>query len=149
MQFLSKIILGIFLLSMTTVGTASALEDTIENREKLARQFHRANPPSQIVDSAIIQISQSIKDEAERKRYVKAMQVLMDIEGVESMSLKALVDTFTTEELGFLVDIYSSPVGKKTLAKVSDYQKIVTPEITKRLDEALMKMHTGGGSDIK
>lgn len=146
---LIHILLAFLSLVLITGQGAFALEDSQQAREKLARQFHRINPPSKIIDAAINVAASSLQNEQEKARYIKSMQILVDTEAAEMASMKALTTTFSADELEFLVDIYSSEIGVRTLAKVPAYQQIITPEISKILDNALLTMKTGGGSDFK
>lgn len=116
---------------------------TLEQRVTLAKKMHEIRPTQDQVFAAIDQVAQS-QPESERADFVAAMRSILNIAAIEKMSVDAMAETYTAEELKAMVDYYSKPEAKSAAEKDVIYSGKVYPEIIRMLDQAMMRIRTGG-----
>jgi hypothetical protein len=68
----------------------------------------------------------------------------LNYEALEKISIDAMAETYTVAELEAMNEYYSKPEAKSAQPKYSNYANKVFPEITRMLDEAVMRVRTGG-----
>lgn len=128
----------------TAQATAPAVADSgFAQRLELAKKMNELNPAAKQIDSAIESVAARVSD-VDREAFKSGMRNLLNYRALEQISINAMAETYTLEELKAMVDYYSKPEGKSAAAKVSQYQAKVQPEITRMLDRAIMNMKTGG-----
>jgi hypothetical protein len=74
----------------------------------------------------------------EKASFWTKMKVAMPADKVNAVSIQAMADTYTEDELKAMLSFYSSPAGQSAEAKRSAYEKRVGPEFTKLLDQAVI-----------
>lgn len=127
-----------------TQKTAQQTADnsTYDERLALAREMHDIRP-------ARLQVEQAIENAAaklpplDRETFKREMLGGFDFERLEELSIKAMAEVFTVEELSAMVAYYSSPEARAITGKMPIYEEMMQPEIMKMLDKALIKLRTG------
>ncbi len=117
-------------------------EASIEKRLMLAQKMHELRPTRPQVDNAILRASLSIP-ESEREAFVAAMKTVLPYKAIERISVDAMVEVYTLEELEAMVDYYSKPEAQSASQKVRDWAMLVQPEINRMIDKAMMRVRTG------
>lgn len=123
---------------------APAPDPSADKRLELARKMHEINPTQQQVTAAIDQIA-AAQPEAERESFKTAMRSALNWKAIEKISIDAMAEIFTEEELTSMVEYYSKPEAKSARLKEKEWAGKVYPEITRMLDQAMMRVRTGGG----
>lgn len=146
-----KIILAALLIcgpavAQENVNPASAAaqdEATLAKRVELAKKMHEIRPTREQVNAAIDQVA-IMQPEKEREAFKSAMREILNYQAIEKISVDAMAETFTQEELDAMVEYYSKPVAKSASDKEGIYRAKVYPEIIRMLDAAMMRVKTGG-----
>lgn len=111
-------------------------------RVELATEMHKLRPTAEQVDAAVESVSRQLPPEQASNFKVNAGN-LLNYRAIEKISINAMAETFTTEELESMVEYYSKPEAKSIAGKYETYQQKVGPEIVKMIDRAIMRMRTG------
>lgn len=143
MRLLKAAVLLVMVLSVPVVAYAQEDDPTYEKRLELARQMHEFRSTRDQVYSAIDQVAES-QPEAEREAFRTAMRQALNYKAIEKISLDAMTEIYTVEELQAMIDYYSKPEAASARAKDKDYAAIVYPEIIRMLDKTMMQVKTGG-----
>ena len=117
-------------------------EASIEKRLKLAQEMHKLRPTRPQVDNAILRASLAVP-EGEREPFIAAMKTVLNYKAIERISVDAMVEVYTLEELQAMVDYYSKPEAQSAAQKVRDWAMLVQPEINRMIDKAMMRVRTG------
>jgi hypothetical protein len=142
-----RVFLAICILSLIAVP-AFAQDATKAERVELAKKLNEVNPVAKQVESSIGRVGASW-GLAEKEKFQREMMAKIDIKKVEQVSMDALVDTFTKEELQAMLDYYSKPEAASIMQKMPVYQGLVQPGISREIDKALMVLRTGYESQQK
>jgi hypothetical protein len=113
-----------------------------ERRLELAREMHKLRPTAEQVDAAVESVASRLPPEQAGNFKINAGNML-NYRAIENISINAMAETFTIEELEAMVDYYSKPEAKSIAGKYEAYQQKVGPEIVKMIDRAIMKLRTG------
>ncbi|MCB9975551.1 MAG: hypothetical protein H6856_07950 [Rhodospirillales bacterium] len=115
---------------------------TLKKRLELAQKMHEIRPTRDQVESAIRRASESVPP-AEREAFMAAMTTVLNYKAIERISVDAMAEVFTVEELESMVEYYSKPEAKSASAKIRDWIALVQPEINRIIDKAMMRVRTG------
>lgn len=116
-----------------------------DRRVKLATELHTLRPTKPQVYDAIDRVS-TMQPQADRAAFVTAMRNILDYRAIEKISVDAMADTYTAEELEAMVEYYKQPAAQSAMTKEAAYGQKVYPEIIKLLDQAMIKVRAGDGS---
>lgn len=111
-------------------------------RLELAGKMHDIWPIRTRMESAIDSVSESFPEE-KRAQIKAAMRKSIKYDELEEESTKAMADIFTVDELNAMIAFYGSEAGRSVSAKTGDYEKAITPVLTKMLDKAMLDIRTG------
>lgn len=136
-------LLVILLISGFAITDQAAAAGDSGRRQELAVQMNERRPASAQVDIAIGQIAEQLP-ESDRDGFITFMKNNLDYKAIENISIDAMAETFTVEELEAMVEYYSKPEALSASEKLPEYQKKVSPEITRMIDKVMMKARTGG-----
>lgn len=112
-------------------------------RLELAKKMHEINPTSEQINAAIDDVAQ-VQPETEREAFKLAMRNALNYEALDKISTDAMAETYTEAELAAMVEYFSKPEAKSAAKKEEQYNSKVYPEITRMLDQAMMRVRTGG-----
>jgi hypothetical protein len=153
-RFLSVLLLA--LVAMPTLvlaaDTAPAVEAApkqdpadLDERIALSKEWHKLMPISvrEQIDAAVDQVAQT-QPENEREVFKANMKAVLNYQALEKISIDAMADTYTVAELKAMNEYYAKPEAKSAQPKYNTYANIVFPEITRMLDQAMMRVRTGG-----
>lgn len=146
MRFLYFIVLTFFVAMPVFAqenSGAPADDASLQKRIELAKKMHEIRPTRDQVNAAIDQAAMT-QPEQEREAFKSAMREVLNYRAIEKISIDAMADTFTAEELQAMVDYYSKPEAKSAGDKEGAYRAKVYPEIIRMLDAAMMRVRTGG-----
>ncbi len=136
----------------TTASTPAASTPVPEGdpakRLDLATKMADLSPPRDVVEIAINQII-STAPAAEQQELRSKMMSAYDFDGFRQTVIKSMADTFSEAELQAMVDYNSTPESKSIAKKMSAYQAKIRPDMTKKMDVALMVARTGRAGDAK
>lgn len=124
---------------------AETSEPNFKARLALAKEMHEIRPAADQVDSAIDSVALQMPENA-RNDFKAKMRNLLNYRAIENISINAMANTYTLEELEAMVEYYSNPVAQSAIEKTGIYQQKVGPEIARMIDRALMQMRTGGAN---
>ena len=114
-----------------------------ESKQELAKEMNEYRPVQDQVEIAIDQIAQQFPD-GDRAAFKSFMRNHLDFQAIEKISVDAMADTFTVEELKAMVEYYAKPEARSASEKLQGYQEKVSPEIIRMIDKVMMKARTGG-----
>lgn len=143
------IALGLILLPLQVHATtaASAAEsvspEEMKQRVKYATDYHDVRPIRAVIDGQIDRYARQLP-EAEREDFLRYVQLRINYDKIEELSIQAMAETYTSAELKAMVDYYGSPAGKSAEAKSPGYTSKMAPVITQALDSALLDTRFGG-----
>ena len=135
-----KCLLALAALSLS--ATAGA-EDAAMKRAA-AERYLAATPISDLITQATNEMAKQLPAE-QQESFRQLMLNEVDAERLEQITLEAMIETFTTEELNAFADFYGSAVGKSAIAKFGVYMSKVNPPLQQELMRALQA--TEGATD--
>lgn len=124
------------------VDAASPAADDFQQRLDLAKEMHKIRPTKQQVDAAVESISVRIPAD-QRDAFKANMRSILNYNAIEKISINAMAETFSIEELEAMVEYNKKPEAQSAADKMSEYQSKVSPEIIQMIDKAIMRMRTG------
>jgi hypothetical protein len=146
-----RIILSVFLLMMLVsplgANAQEAAEDSVATKLNLAKIMHEIKPARGQIETAIEMVARRLPSE-QQQGFVERMNQVFDYKELEELSIQSMAEVFTQAELEKMVDYYGSKEAMSINEKMTVYQSVMQPEITKMLDEAIIEARTGGPSDI-
>lgn len=122
-----------------------ANDPSLQTRIELARKMHQIKPLDVEIEAAIKQLSMRYPED-KRELFVSKMLQTFDQKALTEISVNAMAATFTAPELNKMIEFYGSPEGKSIDQKMPIYQKLVEPELVKKVDKALMDIRLGPAS---
>lgn len=131
-----------------TAAAPAAPEGDPAKRLELATRMAELSPPRDVVELAIGQII-ATAPAAEQQELRSKMLSAFDFDGFRQTVIKSMADTFSESELQAMVDYNSRPEAKSIAKKMADYQARIQPDMTKKLDVALMVARTGRAGEVK
>ncbi len=132
----------LFSVSGLSVSQASP-QDNFERRLELSQKMHEYLPARDQVYAAIDKVA-AAQPPAQRETFRSAMRRALNYKAIEKISIDAMVETYSIEELEAMVEYYSKPEARSASQKTSEYSAKVYPEIIRMLDQAMMRVRTGG-----
>lgn len=117
--------------------------EEMKERTKLATDYHDLVDIREIINKDIASGAAALNPE-EQEKYMTAIQVRIDYDKIEQLSIAAMANTFTVPELKALIAYFGSPEGKSSQAKMGQYIDQVSPEVRKAIDAALVDAQFGG-----
>lgn len=113
-----------------------------KERLALAEQMHEIWPIRIRMENAIDKIVKAVQEDKQAE--VKAaMRKSMQYDKLREESIKAMVETFTAEELKAMIAFYGSDTGRSISAKTPDYEAAITPALSSMMDKAMLDLRTG------
>jgi hypothetical protein len=120
--------LALLALACQPPTTTAALDDTPENRAAQIDRYLVAQPPAQMMNDMVENMSARVPDE-QRARFVELMTKQLDVTKLDAAMRESLAKNFTAEELRALADFYGSEIGKSAMAKFGSYMSDVMPTL--------------------
>ncbi len=154
MKILSFLLLALVLSGPALAAETSAAPATevpaqdpadLDKRIALSKQWHGLMPMS-VREQINIAIDEAANQQPENEREVfrANMRNILNYQAIEKISVDAMAEIYTAAELQALVDYYSKPEAKSANTKYQAYAARIYPEITRMLDQAMMRARTGG-----
>jgi hypothetical protein len=145
--FLSILILAgvafpAFAQNAETTPVTAPEASTLDQRLELAQKMQDLRPVREQVDAAIDKYVQTLP-ENQRAAMATALKSVLNYKALEKISIDAMAETYTVEELASMVEYYSKPEARTASDKFEQYSAKVFPEIGRMLDQALMRVKTG------
>lgn len=147
--FFLKVLDCVALLAMTFFLLSPALvyaqEDDFDQRMALATEMLKINPAQdQLANAVDIYIKNYMFAYPQREQEIfrTAMLEVLNPQALEKISIDAYAETFTREELEAMVEYYSRPEAKSARLKEAQLNAKIAPEMTRMLDQALMRVRT-------
>lgn len=117
----------------------------LDKRIELSKKWHSLMPMSvrEQINIAIDEVANQ-QPENQREVFRANMRNILNYQAIEKISIDAMAEIYTAAELDALVEYYSKPEAKSANDKYPAYAARIYPEITRMLDQAMMKARTGG-----
>ena len=119
--------------------SASAIEDSEENRLQEAERYMAATPPEELLADMAKNLSVNLPPE-DRQGFKELLLEHTDIEVLENAMKASMVKIFTADELSALADFFESPLAKSSMKKMGIYMADVMPTVQAELMNAIEKM---------
>lgn len=134
------------LLAMTVYLTSAfAEDDDFAERLVLAEKMLEINPARDQVERAVdAYIANYLFAYPDNQKQVFRASMLNVIKpkALEKRTIDAYAELYTKDELAAMVEYYSKPEAKSARAKQTQLQNMIAPELTRTLDQALIKLRT-------
>ena len=117
--------------------------DDFPRRLNLARTMHNIRPAREQVNDAIDRVAATLAT-SQQQVFKDTMRRVLDYRTIENISINAMAETFSVEELEAMVAYYSTPEAQSISEKYAQYEQQVSPEIVRMIDKAMMRVKTGG-----
>ena len=127
------------------VQADAAPQGDLDVRLALAKKMHEFRPVKEQVDKAIEAYVVTLPEQ-QREVFRTALQNALNYGALEKISVDAMMETYTEGELTAMVEFYTKPEARSASDKYDQYAAKVYPEIGKMLDQALMRLKTGGSA---
>lgn len=117
----------------------------LQQRRALAEKMLAINPVRDQVRMAIdqyIDLRMKFEPVEDQDAFRAALMAVLNYQTLEQISLDTYVQTFTTAELAAMVEYYSKPEAISARKKWPQFDGVVSPQIIKMLDQALIKART-------
>lgn len=114
----------------------------MQERLKYAAAFQDVRPVRDVINESFETVSLTLP-EAEREEFMRFVQLRVDYDKIEELSIKTIAELYTVPELKAMIAYYGSQDGKTAEAKAASYTDKISPEITKVIDAALMDAKYG------
>jgi hypothetical protein len=117
----------------------------LDKRIELSKKWHGLMPVS-VRDQVNLAIEEAAAAQPENQKEIfrANMRNILNYQAIEKISIDAMAEIYTAAELEALIDYYSKPEAKSASSKYQQYAGKVYPEITRMLDQAMMRARTGG-----
>lgn len=144
MHLIKAFLICIFIMTLAVPAVAQTEIDSesLQRRLELAEKYHEIFPAKDEVESAIDKIAARLP-ETERESFKLSMRNILNYKAIEKISIDAMADNFTEEELAALVEYYSKPEAITAIEAKRKWADQVGPEIMRMLDQAMMRVRTG------
>jgi hypothetical protein len=140
-------VIGLLLMTSACVDNkqAKSLPDNPENRTAAAKQYLKAMPPKEMLESLATRIAPKLP-EKDRKAFVEVMQSADLEKAADRITLEGLVKNFTVGELHAMTAFYGSPEGKSAAKKFGPYMMAVMPQIQQEVKKAMDEKQKQSGA---
>ncbi len=132
----------ILLMSASVMAQDNTADQNYQQKVSLAQKMHQIRPMNVQIEDAVKRLSLRYPEE-KRALFVSKMVQTFDSKALTELSVNAMAETFTVAELEKMIDFHGSAEGKAITEKTPVYQSIVTPELVKKIDKALMEVRMG------
>jgi hypothetical protein len=132
------LVIGLLLMASACAdtGQVKSLPDNPENRATAAKQYLKAMPPKEMLESLATRVSPNLP-EKDRKAFVEVMESADLEKAADRITLEGLVKNFTVGELNAMTAFYGSPEGKSAAKKFGPYMMGVMPQIQQEVKKAM------------
>lgn len=117
-------------------------EATLARRVALAEEMHKIRSTKDQVDGAIKRAAKTLPAN-EREAFTAAMSTILNYRAIERISVDAMAETYTVEELEAMVEYYKKPEAITAAKKMRSWIEKVQPEIQRIIDKAMMQVRAG------
>ena len=124
---------------------AKSLPDNPENRTAAAKQYLKAMPPKEMLESLATRVAPNLP-EKDRKDFVEVMQSADLEKAADRITMEGLVKDFTVGELYAMTAFYGSPEGKSAAKKFGPYMMAVMPQIQQEVKKAMDEKQKQAGA---
>ena len=131
---MTKSLLALAVLLLVSISPTYA-QDQLAAKRAAADRYLKAVPTTELLEDMIVEMSSQLTQK-EAARFMVTMKKLVDVDKLDSISIDAMVKTFTLDELNALADFYSSKHGVSSLKKMGAYMAEITPAIVQELRRA-------------
>ena len=144
------IMLRIFVLSLLfltgfSMGVVAqdAVDADFDRRLDLAKEMHEYVPTAEKVNQAIDSAAMRLPPN-QQEAFKSAMRGVLNYRVIEKISIDAMAETFTVQELEVMLEYNKKPEVETIQEKYREYEAKVSPEVARMLDKAMMRVRTGG-----
>lgn len=139
-DFLTVIFAAFIVIVPMTVLAQSDNDEA--KRLDLAKQMHVIKPVQPEIEDAVRMLALRIPEDR-REIFISKMLNAFDQKTLNGISVKAMAETFTVDELEAMIAYFSSEEGRSIDKKMPVYWALVKPEIAKLMDKAMMDVRLG------
>lgn len=145
----SGVLLGALVL-ITSSATSFAADDAAKKsdvdtqKRALILEFFESKPPRALVDASIEAIASGryAENDPARDEFISRMQVAVDYDKIEALTLQTMMDLYTVPELQAMIAYYGSAAGQSAEIKAKDLREKIAPELKAMLDHGILDVVT-------
>ena len=117
-------------------------QDTQETRQAAMQRYLRVVPMTKMMEDTYSEMAKQVPPE-KRAEFIGAMRRVVRVEKIEEIAKRAMLKTFTTNELNALADFYSSKDGASAMRKFSAYMGDIMPPLMQEIQRAGQELQSG------
>lgn len=121
----------LFVFSWSVTGLA---QDTIDTRTAAAERYAAVVDFESMLGGMVNELARQIPT-SRRFEFRKYMTKALDVDWIEDLTIKSMVQIFTANELDSLAEFYGSVEGKSIIKKFPKYMATIIPEIQQHMVE--------------
>ena len=123
------------------VSESISAEEMAE-RVKLSTELHDIRNIRDSVNATVAAYAKRLP-EKQREGYMQAIELSLDYEKIEQVSINEAAKVFTPAELRAMISYFGSPEGRSAEQKMGAYSKKVVAEVQRGIDAAIMASKLG------
>lgn len=129
---------GLLLAFLLSLGAAQANDADAAKLAAIDR-YLKVQPTQRMVDDMAREMAKQVP-EAQRAQFSAEMRELLNVQTLEGITRRAMVKTFSVEEIDALAAFYASRHGASVMAKFGAYMGSAMPEILQEVQRAAQVM---------
>ena len=116
--------------------------EEMAERVKLSTELHDIRNIRDSVNATVAAYAKRLP-EKQREGYMRGIELSLDYEKIEQVSINEAAKVFTPAELRAMITYFGSPEGRSAEQKMGAYSKKVVAEVQRGIDAAIMASKLG------
>jgi len=116
--------------------------EEMAERVKLSTELHDIRNIRDSVNATVATYAKRLP-EKQREGYMQGIELSLDYEKIEQVSINEAAKVFTPAELRAMITYFGSPEGRSAEQKMGAYSKKVVAEVQRGIDAAIMASKLG------
>ncbi len=126
----------------TPVSETTIPAEEMAERVKLSTELHDIRNIRDSVNATVAAYAKRLP-EKQRESYMQGIELSLDYEKIEQVSINEAARVFTPAELRAMISYFGSPEGRSAEQKMGAYSKKVVAEVQRGIDAAIMASKLG------
>ena len=138
MRFKKSFFAEVLVISVINAVPAIA-DDSQAARQAAVNRYLKIVPMRKMLEDSYTEIAKQIPKE-KQEQFLSDMRSIVDADKIEGIARRAMVKTFTVDELNALSDFYGSKNGASAMRKFGPYMGEVMPPLMQEIQRAITQL---------
>jgi hypothetical protein len=138
MRFKKSFFAVVLVISVINAVPAIA-DDSQAARQAAVNRYLKIVPMRKMLEDSYTEIAKQIPKE-KQEQFLSDMRSIVDADKIEGIARRAMVKTFTVDELNALSDFYGSKNGASAMRKFGPYMGEVMPPLMQEIQRAITQL---------